>query len=142
MLSRRAPLALVLALATISMVGAGCSNGSTVAAKRPHSGTGTASEVSGVQQVRITTGNDLRFHPSTLVVRPGPVEIVLVNTEQAGNGPPHDVQITGLPGKSPTAFAGNSITYRFTAPSPGRYRFVCTFHAEQGQTGTLIVEKA
>lgn len=142
MFSRRGPLAFALAVASTLVVTAACSNGSTVAAKRPHAGTGTASEVSGVQQVKITTGNDLRFHPSTIVVHPGPVEVVLVNTEKPGGGPPHDVKITGLPGQSPTAFAGSTIAYRFTAPAPGSYRFVCTFHVEQGQTGTLIVEKA
>jgi plastocyanin len=129
----------VACLAGLALLVAGCSNSKTVAAKRPHTGDETASSVAGVQQITITTGNDLRFHPSTITVHPGRVRIVLDNTAQPGSGPPHDLQVTGLPIYAGLATAGEKTTAEFTAPAPGRYKFVCTLHVQQGQTGTLVV---
>jgi len=135
--ARRAVVVLVGVLAL-----AACSNSSTVAAKRPRTGTGTATAASnGVQVVTVTTGNDYRFHPSTIVVHSGRVRIVLHNTAKPGQGAPHDLVVTGLPGQPGTglASAGQTLDWEFVAPAPGKYRFVCTIHVEQGQTGTLIV---
>jgi plastocyanin len=115
-----------------------CSNGSTVAAKRAHPGRATATaSANGVQQVTITTGNDLRFHPSTIVVHPGKVTVTLDNTAKAGTGPPHNFSFMGM--NSQLAAAGDKVQYSFIAPAPGTYSFVCTLHVEQGQTGTLVV---
>jgi len=145
-MSARRPARLLVgavAAACAASLLAGCSNGSTVAAKRPHQGTATASPLgNGVQQVTITTGNDLRFHPSTVVVHPGRVRIVLRNTAKVGSGPPHNLRVPNLPGAPGTATisAGQSAHWEFVAPAPGRYRFVCTIHVSQGQTGTLIVK--
>jgi plastocyanin len=107
---------------------------------RPHEGTGTATPVNGVQQVVVKAGVDLRFTPSTIVVHRGPVRLVLVNTADAGAGPPHNLQVTGLPAADiPDTFAGRTSSVTFNAPAPGTYTFVCTIHAAQGQTGKLIV---
>ena len=134
MTARRIAVAL-LALAAL----ASCSNREAEVNKRPHTGTGTASEVGGIQQIVVRTGLDLRFHPSTLVVHPGRVRIVLVNT--ANPGGPHDLQVPSLPGVYvPQADAGQTRSVTFTAPAPGTYSFVCSFHAAQGQTGKLIVK--
>jgi plastocyanin len=65
---------------------------------------------------------------------------VLVNTSKPGAGPPHDVTFTGLPTANiPTTDAGRVSSVTFEAPAPGTYNFVCSIHARQGQTGTLIV---
>lgn len=134
MLLRRASVLVAVVLL------AGCSNRQSPINKRPHTGTGTASAVAGVQQITVTTGLDYRFHPSTLVVHPGRVRIVLVNTSKPGAGPPHDVVFRGLPaGDVPLAEAGQARSVTFTAPAPGTYNFVCSIHARQGQTGQLIV---
>ena len=118
-----------------------CSNRESPTNKRPQSGVGTATAVDGVQQVTMTSGVDLRFHPSTLVVHRGKVRIVLVNTSKAGAGPPHNVIVTGLPAADvPLATAGATRSVTFTAPAPGTYNFVCNIHAAQGQTGKLIVK--
>lgn len=118
---------------------AGCVRESEVNA-RPHPGTATASAVDGVQQVTVLTGTDLRFNPSTIVVHPGTVRIVLVNTAKPGAGAPHDITFTGLPRADvPTTYAGRQSAVTFTAPARGRYTFRCSIHAAQGQTGTLIV---
>jgi plastocyanin len=108
---------------------------------RPQSGTGVASDVGGVQQVTVEAGLDLRFHPSTIIVHSGKVRIVLVNTAKPGAGPPHNLQLTGLPAADvPLAMAGQTQSVTFIAPAPGTYTFVCTIHAVQGQTGKLIVK--
>jgi plastocyanin len=136
MVLRRASLA-VLTLALL----VSCSNRESPTNKRPHTGTGTASPVAGVQQIIVTAGVDLRFHPSTLVVHPGQVRIVLVNTSKAGAGPPHNAIFSGLPAADvPLAMAGQTQTVTFTAPAPGTYDFVCSIHQRQGQTGKLIVK--
>ncbi len=120
---------------------AGCTNSEPAAQKNPHSGTATASVVGGVQQLTVLTGADFRFHPSTLVVHPGKVRIVLKNRAPGGSGsPPHNLQVTGLPGAFvPLTAAGDVGTVTFTANTPGRYKFVCTIHIAQGQTGMLVV---
>ena len=122
---------------------AACTNAEPTINKGPHTGVTTAASSGGVQQVRVTTGVDLRFHPSTIVVHPGKVHIVLVNKTGNGVGPPHDLDVTGIPGAYvPLAQPQQSREVTFTAPSPGRYRFVCTIHAKQGQTGVLVVLKS
>ncbi|HEU5267947.1 MAG TPA: cupredoxin domain-containing protein [Jatrophihabitans sp.] len=118
----------------------GCSNNEPTINKGPHPGSTTATDVAGVQQVRITTGVDLRFHPSTIVVHPGKVRIILANKTGRGSGPPHNLDVTGIPGAFvPLTQFNQTRQVTFIAPSPGRYRFVCTIHANQGQTGTLVV---
>ncbi len=119
---------------------AACTNAEPTINKRPHTGVTTAVSSDGVQQVRVITGVDLRFHPSTIVVHPGRVRIILVNDTGKGVGPPHDLDVLGIPGAAvPLAQPRQTREVTFTAPSPGRYRFVCTIHAKQGQTGTLVV---
>ena len=134
--------AAAVALVLVAGGATACSNSESAPQKRPHSGSGSASTVDGVQQITVITGTDLRFHPSTLVVHPGRVRIVLINRVKAGNGgPPHNLQVTGLPGAAvPLVPAGDVASVTFTAGKPGRYHFVCTIHVQQGQTGTLVVE--
>jgi plastocyanin len=132
--------AAVFAAALTAVLVAGCSNREAEVNKRPHAGTALATEVDGFQQVVIRSGVDLRFSPSTIVVHPGRVRIVLVNTAHAGAGPPHDLQFSGLPGDDvPLVAAGHALAVTFMAPAPGTYRFICSIHLRQGQTGKMIV---
>lgn len=138
---RRAPRALpalgvaVPAVALLALTS--CSNGQAPVNRTPLSGTATASAVGGVQQITIDVGDDFRFHPATIVVHPGTVRIVLKHT---GTGAPHDWALTGFPADFvPQTNAGQTREASFVAPSPGSYSFVCTFHAQQGMRGTLIV---
>jgi plastocyanin len=124
--------------AAAALVSAGCTNTESSVNARPHTGTATASPVNGVQQVTITVGADDRFHPSTIVVHRGKVEIVL---KHDADGAPHDWSLTGFPGDYvPTTTGGQTRTASFMAPSPGKYQFVCTIHTKLGMTGTLVVE--
>jgi plastocyanin len=129
----------VTALAVL--VAAGCSNAQAPTNKQSHAGTATASAgVGGIQTITVTSGVDLRFTPSTLVVHPGRVRIVLSNTSKPGAGPPHDLTFTGLPGVYVgTTQPGRQQSVSFEAPAPGTYRFVCTIHAAQNQSGKLVV---
>lgn len=136
--SRRA---VILAAAAVALVATSCSNSESTVNKRPHPGDGTATVVNGIQQITVTTGSDYRFHPSTIVVHPGKVRIVLVNRRDSNSSAPHNLQVQGLPGAFvPLAAAGQTQATTFTAPAPGRYTFVCTIHIAQGQTGQLIVK--
>jgi plastocyanin len=114
-----------------------CSNTQSPVNRRPYSGSALASVVNGVQQVTIDVGDDFRFHPSTITVHPGRVQIVLKHT---GTGAPHDWQVTDFPADFvPLTNSGQTRTGTFIAPAPGRYEFECTIHLRQGQRGTLIV---
>lgn len=136
-LRRRFALAAMLAIALLAA--AGCTSDAPVN-ERPNVGTGSASEVNGVQQITLRSGVDLRFTPATIIVHPGVVRLVLVNTSKEGAGPPHDVTFSGLPTANiPTTQAGRESSVTFEAPAPGTYNFVCSIHARQGQTGKLIV---
>jgi plastocyanin len=140
MVFRRA-LAVAAALGALVMLAA-CSNREAPVNKRGHTGTAVASLVDGIQQVVVKSGVDLRFHPSTIVVHPGKVRIILVNTAKPGSGPPHNIQSTEVPGADvPLAMAGETAqSMTFVAPAPGTYSFVCSIHARQGQSGKLIVK--
>jgi plastocyanin len=129
-----------VAVAALGLLAA-CSNREAPINKGAHNGTGTASPVGDVQQITITTGVDLRFHPSTIVVHSGRVRLTLKNVPTDGGGPPHNINFAGLPaGNVPLTSSGESQSVSFVAPSPGTYNFVCTIHAAQGQTGKMIVK--
>jgi plastocyanin len=133
---RSRALAGVVVLAATVTVSA-CSNTEPAVNRRPLTGTATATPVGGVQQVTIKAGDEYRFNPSTIIVHPGKVRIVLVHT---GTGAPHDWQLSGFPADFvPLTPGGQRRSAEFVAPSPGRYQFVCTIHARQGQRGTMIV---
>src|SRR5579875_3673521 len=141
---RRARIAGVVAVgaAVATLALGGCSNREAAVNKEPHNGVGVAHVVNGVQQIVVQTGISLRFHPSTLIVHQGKVKIILRNDQNPpSGGPPHNLKVTGLPGVYvPTITAGQAAYDEFTAPSPGRYRFICTIHVAESQTGVLIVK--
>ncbi len=115
---------------------AGCQTKSAVE-REPHTGSTTAAATAGVQEVVITTDEDYRFTPSTITVHPGKVRITL---KHVGTGAPHDWSLQDFPAAYvPLASAGETKSVEFTAPAPGTYKFVCTIHVPQGQTGTLVV---
>jgi plastocyanin len=63
-----------------------------------------------------------------------------VTLKHEGTGAPHNLSVVGLPADFvPLVRAGQTSTASFTAPAPGTYRFVCTIHEAQGQTGSLVV---
>ena len=125
-------------LAMVAAVAA-CSNTESPANRTPRTGTATASDVNGVQQVTIQANGVYRFVPSTVYVHTG--RLVKVTLVRTATGAPHDWQLTGFPAASiPLETAeGESLSTTFMAPAPGKYQFVCSIHLRQGQTGTLVV---
>ena len=130
----------VLALSALGMVALGaCSNSTPPINRKANSGTATASVQAGKQTVTIETGDDYRFHPSTIVVHPGLVTIVLKHT---GTGAPHNFSVVGFPGDYVPDIKGGqtgSVTFMAPAVSTSPYEFECTIHVTQGQTGKLYV---
>jgi plastocyanin len=133
------PVRRIAACVTAAVIAlAGCSNGSSPVNRAPNSGTATATAVGGVQRVTLEVGTDDRFHPSTIVVHRGRVEVVLKHDDA---GAPHDWSLSGFPGDYvPIVNGGQSRAKTFLAPAPGKYPFVCTIHAKLGMSGTLVVE--
>jgi plastocyanin len=139
MLPRRPAVLVASAVAVLGL--AACSNSEPAVVKNPHTGSESAQLVSGVQVITLTSGGDLRFHPSTFTVHQGKVKVILKNDGTSSGGPPHNFDVTGLPGTYlPTVDAGGQGSVTFTAPAPGSYQFVCTIHLAEGQTGTMIVD--
>jgi plastocyanin len=84
----------------------------------------------------VHTGDNYRFNPSTIVVHPGKVRVVLTND---GKGAPHNWSLLFPAAFAPLAPSGQTTSATFIAPAPGTYTFVCTIHQKQGQTGKLVV---
>ncbi|MEO7261415.1 MAG: cupredoxin domain-containing protein [Jatrophihabitantaceae bacterium] len=126
----------VAVLLLMSTLLAGCQTKSAIE-RGPHTGSTTASVTAGVQEVVITTDQNYRFTPSTITVHRGKVRITL---KHVGTGAPHDWSLLGFPASYvPLISAGQTKSVEFLAPGPGTYKFVCTIHVSQGQTGTLVV---
>jgi plastocyanin len=128
----------VVLAALVAVIGllAGCTETPSINA-RPQTGAATASLVNGVQQVTIVVSDTYRFDPDVITVHPGKVKIILMHT---GTGAPHDLSVLGFPADFvPLVQPGGTSSATFIAPAPGSYKFVCTIHVTQGQTGTLIV---
>ena len=124
------------ALVAVAALLAGCQTESSIN-REPHAGSTTAALTGGVQEVVITTDQRYRFSPSTITVHPGKVRITL---KHVGTGAPHDWSLQGFPDDYvPLVSPGQDKSVEFLAPAPGTYKFVCTIHVVQGQTGTLVV---
>lgn len=81
------------------------------------------------------TANGYRFVPAALTV---PVGSTVIWTTETSDPFPHTVTSTeGGPLASPTIQPGSSFT--FTFQTPGVYAYICRFHVNQGQVGTVIV---
>jgi len=136
----RLPLRLAADVAATALLAgsllAGCQTQAAVN-REPRTGATTASVSDGMQDVVITTDQRYRFSPSTITVHPGRVRITL---KHVGTGAPHDWSLQGFPADYVALVSpGETRSVEFVAPSPGTYKFVCTIHVQQGQTGTLVV---
>ena len=89
----------------------------------------------GVQQVVIDTTDDNHFRPDAVFAHPGKLRITITNPSVV----PVDFAIPTLGVASTTIFSGNSATVTVDVAAAGSYPFVCTFHAHEGMTGSLVV---
>ena len=96
-------------------------------------------DADGVQRVKLDM-HSYYFEPNRIVVRAGqPVEIKLHNSSHIV---PHNFTLSsGELNVSESKWGWGSDTVRFTAPTPGEYRFFCHKggHEKKGMAGTLVV---
>ena len=106
-------------------------------------GVGQVTEASdGVQEVTIQTQDDYVFTPTAFTVDPGTVRLKVVNVAKQMT---HNFRFT--PGEGPEPIPaeisllapGQEETIEFEVREPGDHPFVCTFHTQLGQVGTMTV---
>ena len=96
----------------------------------------------GVQEITIQTQDDYTFVPDTFTVAPGSVRLTLVNVAEemthnfvfSPDAGPEEIP-EGISLLAP----GDQETIEFTVAAPGDHPFECSFHAQLGQVGTMIV---
>ena len=133
---RLAVLALIVATA------AGCGAGDEPqAAQAPQSGDVTVTPgPDGVQAVTLVTQDNFRYIPARFIVTPGPVRLTLENP----SGTVHNLRYDegGPEEEIPVVRSAESETIEFTVSTPGEYEFICTFHEQFGQRGTMVVVRS
>jgi plastocyanin len=106
-------------------------------------GVGEVTEASdGVQEVTIQTQDDYVFTPDSFTVQPGRVRLTVVNVAREMT---HNLRFT--PGEGPEPIPaeisllapGQEVTIDFEVREPGDHEFVCTFHTQLDQVGTMTV---
>jgi len=126
------------AVAAALLLVAGCGAGDPPRQASPQSGSVTVTpDADGVQAVTLVTEDNFRFVPAEFTVVPGQVRVTLDNP----SGTVHSLRYDdGGPVKEiPVVRSGESESIAFTASIPGEYEFVCTFHIQFDQRGTMIV---
>jgi plastocyanin len=138
---RRRTAAVVAVLALL----AGCSGESSTSDASPSTvpGVGEVTEAAdGVQEITLQTQDDYVFTPDSFTVQPGKVRLTVVNVAEEMV---HNLRFT--PGKGPEAIPveinllapGQEMTIDFEVREPGDHEFVCTFHTQLNQVGTMTV---
>jgi len=131
----RRHLAAVLAAGLLTGCGAA---DAPQAARAPQSGDITVTPgPDGVQAVTLVTQDNFRYIPARFTVIPGPVSLTLENP----SGTVHDLRFDegGPEEEIPVVRSRESQTIQFTVSTPGEYEFICTFHDQLGQRGTMVV---
>jgi plastocyanin len=96
----------------------------------------------GVQEVTVQTQDDYVFTPDRFTVAPGKVRLTVVN---AADEMTHNLEFDEGEGPEPIGAGidflapGQEMTIDFEVTVPGDHPFTCTFHAQQGQVGTMTV---
>ncbi len=126
---------------------AGCgsdADGGSAAAPSTAPGVGVVTTAAdGVQEITIQTQDDYDFTPDSFTVAPGKVRLTLLN---AAEEMVHNLRFT--PGEGPEPIEaeidllapGSEITIDFEVTVPGDHEYVCTFHTQVGQVGTMTVQ--
>jgi len=124
-------------LAAWVITGCGADNPPS-AADAPQSGDVTVTAgPDGVQAVTLVTQDNFRYIPARFTVVPGPVRLTLENP----SGTVHNLRFEegGPEEEIPVVRSEESETIEFTVSTPGEYEFICTFHEQLGQRGTMVV---
>jgi plastocyanin len=140
---------LVVSVASLALVAAGCGGGSSTSSTAAGSTTspaagstaagGTQSTSGTTLQLEANSGGALEFNTKTLEAPMGKVTIVMTNPSSV----PHDVAITGngvsVIGPVVSSGGKSSVTADL---KPGTYTFYCSVdaHRAAGMQGTLTVK--
>jgi plastocyanin len=146
--ARRATAALCVAAGIAAGVLAGCggdegSDGGSSGASTEGLGTVTIAD-DGVQEVTLQTQDDYVFTPDTFTVAPGKVRLTVVNVADEMT---HNLKFDDGEGPEPIGAGidflapGQEMTIDFEVSVPGDHPFVCTFHAQLNQVGTMTVSQ-
>lgn len=96
-------------------------------------------DADGVQAVTLVTQDNYRFVPAEFTVVPGPVRVTVDNPSDTV----HSLRYGDAPGapveQIPVVRQQESASIEFTVSTPGEYQFICTFHIQFDQRGTMIV---
>ena len=131
------------AVAVVLLAGCGGEPSTSAAPASTVPGVGEVTEApDGVQEVTIQTQDDYVFTPNSFTVEPGKVRLTVVNVAQQLT---HNFRFE--PGKGPEPISaeipllapGQEKTIEFEVRRPGDHPFVCTFHTQLGQVGTMTV---
>ncbi len=137
--------AVVVTVTGVLLAGCGGGGDSTgdAAPATPRAGVGEVTVAAdGVQEITIQTQDDYTFVPDSFTVAPGTVRLTLLNTAQEmthnlefdeGGGP--EAIDAGIDFLGPQ----QEETIEFEVTAEGEHPFVCTFHTQLGQTGTMTV---
>ncbi|SDF19280.1 Plastocyanin [Blastococcus fimeti] len=146
--TRRGTAALCVAAAIAAGVLTGCggdegSDGGSSGASTEDLGTVTIAD-DGVQEVTLQTQDDYVFTPDTFTVAPGKVRLTVVNVAEEMT---HNLKFDDGEGPEPIGAGidflapGQEMTIDFEVSVPGDHPFVCTFHAQLNQVGTMTVSQ-
>lgn len=146
--TRRGTAALCVAAGIAAGVLAGCGSDEGSSDGAPGSsteglGTVTIAE-DGVQEVTLQTQDDYVFTPDTFTVAPGKVRLTVVNVADEMT---HNLKFDEGEGPEPIGAGidflapGQEMTIDFEVAVPGDHPFVCTFHAQLNQVGTMTVSQ-
>ncbi len=146
--TRRGTAALCVAAGIAAGVLAGCgsdegSSGGAPGSSTEGLGTVTIAE-DGVQEVTLQTQDDYVFTPDTFTVAPGKVRLTVVNVADEMT---HNLEFDEGEGPEPIGAGidflapGQEMTIDFEVSVPGDHPFVCTFHAQLNQVGTMTVSQ-
>lgn len=135
---RRTPIALVLLLASLALVAAGCGGDDEedTSAATTTEDTSAATDDGGGGAATEVSMTEYAFEPGDVTVSEGD-SIEVVNDGEL----PHNLTVTDEDLATSDLDGGGSEELTVDLP-PGEYEYICTIgdHADQGMTGTLTVE--
>jgi plastocyanin len=142
----KAVAAQVTVVAATLVLLTGCGGGSPAASSTAPSTAAGVGKVTvtadGVQEITLQTQDDYVFTPDHFTVKPGKVQLTVVNVAKQAT---HNFAFT--PDKGPARIGagisllapGDKKTIDFDVETPGDYPFQCSFHVQLGQVGTMTV---
>jgi plastocyanin len=90
----------------------------------------------GVQRIELRVDDKLRFSPSVIRAKTGPLVITLADTGIT----PHQMIMPGV-AAIPASEGGKSQEIKMSFGKPGSYTFNCMYHVGTGMAGTIEISE-